>query len=81
MPSLEKVIIEAAFVGVMLIPVAYIAGYIAKMFVQKPSLPEICSTWNENYIMEVNLFIAGFLFHILGEFFGLNKWYVQQYVH
>jgi hypothetical protein len=28
----------------------------------KPSLPEICSTWNQNYIMEITVFLAGMWF-------------------
>ena len=77
--SVQKVIIEAVIVGILLIPFAYIAGYIAKSFVKKPSLPEVCSTWNENYIMEINLFIAGFLFHIVLEYAGINRKYAESY--
>ena len=73
------VFLEACFVGVVLIGFTYASGLIARNIVSKPSLPEICSTWNENYIMEVNLFLAGFLFHIVFEYTGINKWYVDNY--
>lgn len=79
MPSVQTIIIEAVVVGLLLIPITYVAGYFAKMITSKPSLPEICSTWNENGIMEVNIFIAGFLFHILAQVTGLNEWYVRNY--
>jgi predicted alpha/beta hydrolase len=80
MPSIQKVIMEAIIVGIVLIPITYIAGFIAKRLVGKPALPEICRRWNDYYIMEVNLFIAGFLFHIISEYAGVNKWYAQQYI-
>lgn len=73
------VLIEACVVGICLIPFAYIAGFIAKQIVSKPSLPEVCNKWNENYIMEINLFIAGFLFHLVFEYTGINKWYAENY--
>ena len=79
MKPLRTVLIEAIVVGLLLIPFTYVAGYIAKMIVSKPSLPDICRKWNENYIMEVNLFLAGFLFHIVLEYLGINEWYAKNY--
>lgn len=79
MPTLQKILMEAVVVGILLIPITYIAAFFAKYITKKPSLPEICSTWNKHRVMEVNLFIAGFLFHILCEITGLNKWYVRNY--
>ena len=75
----STVLIEAVVVGLLLIPFVYISGFLAKSIVGKPSLPEICSSWNENYIMEVNLFLAGFLFHIALQVAGINEWYVKNY--
>ena len=79
MPKFSTVFIEACVVGIALIPMVYIAGFIAKKLVAKPSLPEVCSTWNQNYIMEVNVFIAGFLFHMIAQYTGVNAWYVRNY--
>jgi hypothetical protein len=79
MPSLQKVIVESIVVGLLLIPVMYLAGFLVRKLVKKPSLPEVCSTWNENNIMEWNIFFAGFLFHLISEYSGFNKWYIQQY--
>jgi hypothetical protein len=73
------IFMEACIVGVCLIGFTYIAGYLARQMVQKPSLPEICSTWNQHRIMEINLFLAGFLFHFMFEYLGINKWYVDHY--
>jgi hypothetical protein len=75
----KTIFIESCVVGLLLIPFAYLAGLIAHKVVAKPSLPDVCSTWNENYIMEVNLFIAGFLFHMVLQYTGVNKYYVDQY--
>lgn len=79
MPNIFKVLLEATVVGLLLIPMTYLAGFISKFITKKPALPDICSTWNKYYIMEVNLFIAGFLFHILSEVVGLNRWYAHNY--
>ena len=79
MPSLERVLFEACIVGLLMIPAVYISGFVSRMITFKPSLPDICKKWNENYIMEVNLFLAGFLFHIVAEYSGLNRWYCQNY--
>jgi hypothetical protein len=79
MPTFQKVFIESVFVGLFLIPVVYLAAFFTKLIVTKPTLPEICATWNENYIMEINLFIAGFLFHMICQYSGINEWYVKQY--
>ena len=59
-----RLIVETIGFGILLIPFIHLAGYIVKHIGKKPTLPEICSTWNEYYIMELNVFIAGILFYI-----------------
>ena len=80
MKSITTILIESIVVGLLLIPFTYVAGYLAKMIVSKPSLPDICKKWNKNYIMEINLFIAGFLFHLTLEVLGINEWYAKNYI-
>lgn len=75
--KLITIIIEAIVVGLVLVPISYIAGWIAVNLVGKPSLPDVCKQWNDRYIMEINLFLAGFMFHILCQVSGVNKWYVD----
>lgn len=75
MNSIVKSVLESIVFGILLIPTVYIAGYIAKFVTSKPSLPEECSRWNEHYIMEINLFIAGFLFLFVSHLTGLVKYY------
>lgn len=76
---ISVIIVEAIFVGLLLIPFTYIGGFFAKFVTSKPDLADVCKTWNDNYIMEVNLFIAGFLFHIVFQVTGLNEWYAKKY--
>lgn len=73
------IFIESCIVGISLIPFTYIAGLLARQLTTKPTLPEICSTWNDYYILELNLFLAGFLFHLVFEYANINKWYVDNY--
>ena len=73
------VFMESVIVGLMLIPFTYLAGYFAKWVTAKPALPDVCSKWNKYYIMEINLFLAGFLFHMVFEYTGLNRLYASKY--
>lgn len=79
MPSVVRVLLEACLVGILLIPITYLTGYVAKMIVSKPMLPDVCAHWNDAHIMEVNLFLAGFFFHIICQITGLNAYYVRNY--
>ena len=45
-----------------------IIGYSSKLLVHPfldISLPDVCSRWNENHVMELSLFITGFLLYIV----------------
>ena len=77
--SFLKIVIESIVVGILLIPITIIAGWLVTAIVNKPSLPEVCATWNKHNIMEINLFVAGFLFHMISEYSGLNNWYCKNY--
>jgi hypothetical protein len=77
--SLIRVGAEGIFVGLSLIVFVYISSGIVSNFNLKPSLPEICASWNQKYVMEITLFVAGFLFHVTFELLGLNKWYCANY--
>ena len=67
---------EAVFVGIGTVIIGSIVGYILGKF-SSVDLPAICKKWNKNHIMEFSLFFTGFLFHIICEFSGLNKWYCK----
>lgn len=77
--SLVQLGAEGIFVGLALIAFVYISSWIISNFNLKPSLPEICASWNQKHVMEITLFLAGFLFHVSFELLGLNKWYCSNY--
>jgi hypothetical protein len=79
-PSIQRVILESIFVGLILIPITYVAAFLTRGITRKPALPEECKQWNKYRIMEINLFVAGMLFHLLMELSGFNKWYALQYI-
>ena len=71
-----KLLIEALVVGISTIIMGTIISYLlGNTF--KVDLPPVCKDWNKNYIMEISLFLTGFLSHILFEFIGANKWYCK----
>lgn len=69
-------IIESSIVGIIVLVIGTIVSFfIAKFTVT--DLPPVCKDWNKNHIMEICLFITGFVTHLLCEFIGLNKWYCK----
>ena len=75
MSDAKTILIETIVFGISFIPFVYVAAYIAKLIVDKPTLPDVCSTWNENYIMEVNIFVAAVLMYLTFSLSGLKAWY------
>lgn len=71
-----KLLNEAIVVGIATLIVGSLVGFIiGKLF--STNLPSICKTWNKNHIMEICLFLTGFLLHLICEFSGINKWYCK----
>ena len=68
-----KLFIEATVIGIATVLIGTIVGYILGTYFPN-NLPEICSTWNKNHIMEISLFGTGFFLQILSYYVGLNKW-------
>lgn len=69
-----RVIKEATFVGILTALIGYVASALVKPYF-KVDLPQICKSWNKNHLMEISLFVTGFLLHLFLEFTGLNKTY------
>ncbi len=69
-----KLFIEACLVGIIIIFFGYIGSLIAKTILPKPKNNEY---FNKYHVMELSLFIAGFLTHIIFQFIGFNKWYCK----
>lgn len=80
MKSIFVIGAEAVFVGILLIIFVFISQFILKALGWPMSnMPEVCKGWNSTHIMEATLFLAGFLFHSVFEYAGLNKKYVDNY--
>lgn len=79
MRSFGQVFIEAVIIGILVIVLGYIVGWLTKPFLGV-SLPEVCMRWNKNYMMEINLFLIGFIFHMVSEYSGLNVWFCKTYI-
>lgn len=70
-------IFSALLTGILFIVFVYIGGIFAHLFTTKPSLPEECARWNQQRIMEVNLFISGVLFYFFMHYYGLMHPFIQ----
>lgn len=71
-----KLLKEAAIVGIATVVIGTLVGFVmGKLF--SMNLPAICKKWNKNHIMEITLFLTGFLLHIICEYTGINKWYCK----
>lgn len=63
---------EAVLVGAVLVLVTYVAIAITSRIVPRPPPGE---HYNKYRVMEISIFVAGFLTHLLFEKVGLNKAY------
>ena len=71
-----KLLLEAISVGIITVIIGTIVGFgVGKLFSSK--LPSVCKKWNKNHVMEISLFLTGFLVHLLCEFTGINGWYCK----
>jgi hypothetical protein len=80
MKTFSTVLIESVVVGVALIAIVFVVGTALKSAGYPMSEPQPqCKNWNDTHIMEVTLLLSGMLFHIICEYTGVNKWYVDNY--
>jgi len=77
--TFTRVLTEGIIVGLLLIPFTYLSGRLFAPLLKKPMLPDVCKDWNRFYVMEINLLLAGILFHLVFEYLGINKQYVDTY--
>ena len=68
-----QVLLEAIVVGIMTVIFGNIAGFLVSPFFKTAG--DTCKNWNQFYVMEISLFLTGFLIHIFCELSGINKWY------
>ena len=74
-----QVLLEAIVVGISTVIMGSIVGYIIGMIVNygKTDVSHKNQDWNKYFIMEIALFLTGFLLHIFYEIAGLNKMYCE----
>ena len=65
--------IKMIIVGFITVLLGYVAGFIVGIF-NKIKLPEVCKSWNRNYVMEQTLFLTGMLIYVITQF--LNKAFI-----
>jgi hypothetical protein len=70
-------IIEAIFVGIITIIIGHLSRYLLNKFYNIEEKINIYENWNKNYIMEKQLFVTGFLIHIICQISGINHWYCK----
>ena len=69
MSYLLKLFSEAIFVGISLIILGNLVGFLVGKYYIKPELPSGCSEYNKYYVMELTLFLTGFFFVVFQLFF------------
>ena len=83
MKSFLKVLQESLIVGILLVIIVYIVGFLLSIFKYPMGIDKEvekqCTQWNKYYFMEISLLLSGMLFHIGCEYLGINKWYVDNY--
>jgi hypothetical protein len=65
----QKILLEALHVGIGLVVIGMLMHLVASKF-KKHDM-------NDNIVLALYLFIAGAVFHLLYEYFGINKWYCK----
>ncbi len=58
--EIQSLLFKACVTGLVFIVLGLFMSVIFKSL--KPQLPSDCDKWDENYIMEISLFAAGFIF-------------------
>jgi len=71
--TFSRVVFEGLVLGFLLIPSTYLTGMLFAPILRKPMLPDVCRNWNQFYVMEINLVLAGLFFYILFEYSGWHQ--------
>jgi len=62
---ISSLFIKAAITGLVFLILGIIMSYLFKEL--KPVLPSDCEIWDKYYVMEISLFVSGFIFRYLLE--------------
>ena len=71
-----RLIIESTVVGLITVVFGSIVGFVVGKLISS-DLPSVCKEWNKNHVMEISLFLTGFMIHFVLEITGGNKWYCK----
>ena len=76
---MTNILIEASFVGILFLVIGLLVSHVLKLLKPDivPKLPQDCSRWNDNHVMEITLFLTGLLGHLLCEYSSINEWYCK----
>ena len=72
----KLILLEAIFVGLSNILISYPVTILLKT-IQNKKINAACVDWNKYYIMEISLFLIGFILHLTYELIGINKYYAN----
>tara|TARA_Y100000768_G_C23682980_1_gene543169 strand:- start:267 stop:500 length:234 start_codon:yes stop_codon:yes gene_type:complete len=67
--------VEAIFFGLSVVAVGSLISFLISLM--GDSTKSACKNWNKNHVMEIALFLTGFVLHITCEYTGLNRWYCK----
>ena len=73
---MKTLLIEAFAVGIATVIIGSFVGFLIGRS-SSVDLPKLCKEWNKNHIMEISLFLTGFILHLLCEYSGINRWYCK----
>ena len=59
-----NILLESSIIGIIVVIIGTIVGYILGKSISI-DLPKVCKKWNKNHIMEICLFLTGFIVHSL----------------
>ena len=68
---------EASFVGILTVLIGSLIGYLFSKL-RGTTVPSPCANWNKNHIMEISLFVTGFILHLICEYTNINKYYCKK---
>jgi len=70
-----NLLFEAFVVGLGIAIMGFIVSSIIGLFTNNKKSDT--RDWNKYYIMEIALFLTGFIFHLVCELLGINTWYCK----
>jgi xanthine/uracil permease len=71
-----QLILEAIVVGIVITVIGYLVSLVIQLVMDRMGVKRSKNTdWNKYHVMEIALFLTGFIAHLLFEIVGLNKWY------